>query len=315
MKRKKRILIVDDDPINVDVLLEILEGENELAVAESGEEALKTIPRFKPDLILLDIMMPGIDGYEVCRRIRSDEKYKTTKIILVSGKSMIEERLQGYEVGADDYITKPFSDDELKAKVQVFLRLKTSEEIDQVKKELLMLFSHETRTPLNGILGMGSLLEGNESLNESAKKHVQLILKCGHRLLDFVNKTLLLCQLKDEFQLKYSKTLLKPQIENALESVRSGIDKKALSVSINIPDDLKLAADWSLLPQVFNFIIDNAVNASYDNGILTIEAHVDDAQCSISFTDNGKGISPEWISRILTILRLKTLCTIRKVKD
>jgi len=121
---KKKILIVDDNEINVGIFKELLEEQYVLATASSGQQCLEKIDQFKPDLVLLDIIMPGMDGYETCRRIKSDPRSETTHIILVSSKTSVESRLKGYEVGTDDYITRPFDDDELLAKVKVQIRLK-----------------------------------------------------------------------------------------------------------------------------------------------------------------------------------------------
>lgn len=119
MRSDYKILIVDDDPMNIDILMDDLEDLYTLQSAESGEEALQKIPEFHPDLILLDIMMSGIDGYEVCRRIREDENYNSIKIILISGRAMENERQKGYAVGADDYVTKPFEVEELVEKIRL----------------------------------------------------------------------------------------------------------------------------------------------------------------------------------------------------
>ncbi|GAG23537.1 unnamed protein product, partial [marine sediment metagenome] len=121
---KQKILIVDDDETNVAILEELLEEQYVLATASSGQQCLEKIDRFKPDLVLLDILMSGMDGYETCRRIKSDPQSETTHIILISAKTSIESRLKGYEVGADDYIAKPFDGDELLAKIKVQLRLR-----------------------------------------------------------------------------------------------------------------------------------------------------------------------------------------------
>lgn len=121
---KKKILIVDDDEINVGILKELLEEQYALATARSGQQCLEKIDQFKPDLVLLDILMPGMDGYETCRRIKSDSQSETTHIILISSKTSIESRLKGYEVGTDDYIVKPFDNDELLAKIKVQIRLR-----------------------------------------------------------------------------------------------------------------------------------------------------------------------------------------------
>ncbi len=121
-----RILIVDDSEINVEILKEILSDSYHLATASTGEECLNVIREFAPDLVLLDVMMPGISGYEVCRRIKTSPVGAFTQVILVSGKASKAERLQGYEAGADDYVIKPFDHDELLAKVRVQFRLRAA---------------------------------------------------------------------------------------------------------------------------------------------------------------------------------------------
>lgn len=131
--KKQNVLIVDDEPRNQRILIEILEDLFDYKVASSGENAIEILQTYIPDLVLLDIMMPGIDGYQVCTYIRSKKELSLTKVLLVSGKAMVEERLKGYEVGGDDYITKPFVPEELLAKTKVFLKLTAAE------KEVLAL--------------------------------------------------------------------------------------------------------------------------------------------------------------------------------
>ncbi len=121
-----RILIVDDSHVHREVLRELLCGQFDLRTASSGEEGLRLLQTFSPDLVLLDIMMPGIDGYETCRRIKNGPLGNFTQVILVSAKASARERLQGYDVGADDYVVKPFDHDELLAKVRVQFRLRSS---------------------------------------------------------------------------------------------------------------------------------------------------------------------------------------------
>src|SRR5687768_14804403 len=167
---KAIILAVDDDAIILETYQAILDNEYNLHFASSAEEALNFLnahPRV--DLILLDIVMPQIDGYETRRRIRENPLFSNVKIILVSSKMRLEDKLHGYEIGADDYITKPFDASELLAKIKVFLRLKTVEEINKIKTNFISLLHHETRTPLTGIFGYTTLLQ--QSANLRSEEH------------------------------------------------------------------------------------------------------------------------------------------------
>lgn len=134
MQSRYKILAVDDDQANLNIITEILYDDYDVQTVETGEDALEKVKDYIPDLVLLDIMMPGIDGYEVCKQLRANKELINTKILFLSAKEMLEERLLGYEVGGDDFITKPFDEDELVAKIKVFLRLKYEEEIRSLNR-------------------------------------------------------------------------------------------------------------------------------------------------------------------------------------
>ncbi|RDG33765.1 MULTISPECIES: adenylate/guanylate cyclase domain-containing protein [unclassified Oceanispirochaeta] len=119
----KSILIVDDTPTNIDILLEILSEEYDLSVATDGESALESVAESAPDLILLDIMMPGMDGYEVCTRLKADESTRSIPVIFITAMNDIKDELKGFEVGAIDYITKPFSPPIVQSRVDSILQL------------------------------------------------------------------------------------------------------------------------------------------------------------------------------------------------
>ena len=125
MDERGRVLIVDDNAMNVDIIRLILRKEYDLETAASGEECLAKMATFKPELVLLDIMMPGIDGYETCRRIKSGSLGHFVQVVLVSGKATIADRIGGYEALADDFVVKPFDHDELLSKVRAHFRLRT----------------------------------------------------------------------------------------------------------------------------------------------------------------------------------------------
>ena len=121
MNNQKKILAVDDNPNNTVIMEELFAEHYDLRTAVNGNDAIEIALEFEPDLILLDIMMPGMDGYEVCRQLRKYPSLSETKIIMVTAKGELEDKVTGYEVGANDYITKPFDEDNILETVEFFL--------------------------------------------------------------------------------------------------------------------------------------------------------------------------------------------------
>lgn len=121
MQAKKKILAVDDNPNNTIIVEELFGEYYDLRTAATGQEALNIAQDFQPDIILLDIMLPDMDGYEVCQLLREHSSLSHTKIIMVSAKGEIEDRVRGYKVGANDYITKPFEEENIMESVEYFL--------------------------------------------------------------------------------------------------------------------------------------------------------------------------------------------------
>jgi len=120
-KQKKKMLAVDDNPDNTTIVEELFHEDYDLRTAATGEEALEIALDFQPDLILLDIMLPDMDGYEVCRRLREHSSLSHTKVIMVTAKRELKDKVKGYKVGANDYITKPFDEESILESVAFFL--------------------------------------------------------------------------------------------------------------------------------------------------------------------------------------------------
>ncbi len=184
-----RVLVVDDDAMNREIVAEILGGECLIQFASSGQEALDKVDVSPPDLVLLDIMMPGLDGYETCKRLKG--KYPHLKVLLVSAKSKAAQRIQGYEAGADDYVVKPFDPLEFLAKVRVHLRLRNAEEVSELRSGLVTMLAHETRTPLSRILSSVQLLPGAES-DEERRDLESIILGGAQRLQTIFDRSMVL---------------------------------------------------------------------------------------------------------------------------
>ncbi len=131
---ESRILIVDDVPANVEVLVQALRGEYQLSVAIDGTRALAMVEKLPPDLVLLDIMMPGLDGYEVCRRLRAAERTREIPVMFLSALEDVQNKTKGFEVGGNDYLVKPFEILEVKARVRSLLKAKAY--ADAVKEKI-----------------------------------------------------------------------------------------------------------------------------------------------------------------------------------
>lgn len=114
-----KILIVDDNPLNRDILERMLQSDGEVESVGSGEECLERVARSPVDVILLDVMMPGLNGYEVCRRLRNMPESKETQVIMVTGRAHPSEEALAYEAGADGYLTKPFTMAEVRERVRL----------------------------------------------------------------------------------------------------------------------------------------------------------------------------------------------------
>ena len=145
--KQNRILVVDDEANHLKTIQRLLNDSGYiLAFADNGRTALEILPEFKPDLVLLDVAMPEMDGYQICQFIKSDHKYRNTMVLMLSGRKQVEDRLAGYHADADDYITKPFDPQELTAKIRILLRLKnTLDQLSDLNRSLSQLVRKRTR--------------------------------------------------------------------------------------------------------------------------------------------------------------------------
>jgi len=153
---KKKMLVVDDDPEVVDLLKEIFTAQNFIVIsAGNGDEAIKKVREEKPDFILLDVVLPGLNGFEVCRILKQDRATHSIPIIMISGKAMeTTDKVAGFDAGADDYLTKPFETKELVARIRAVLRrYETSEDFEEVvKKERISLDATRATVRVRGKL-------------------------------------------------------------------------------------------------------------------------------------------------------------------
>jgi len=297
MQPRNKILAVDDNIIDI-ATIEMLLGERyDLRTATTGEDALEIAADFRPDIILLDNMMPGLDGGQVCRQIRADSGLRHTKIIMLSGKSRVSERIEAYQDGADDYITKPFNEDELLAKIRVYLRLKSVEEVDQFKTDVLTLLSHEARTPLNSLIAPAEMLMSEEQIDaEERKLLIEMVNSGAKRLHRFFENVMLLSSLKSK------KWQFNPEPADLCEIVHEAVCEMATKAAErNIMIEEKFDAgptaciDRQQIKRVVTAILDNAVRFSPSDSRIDVCLAGDNESICVSVTDRGQGIDPDYL--------------------
>jgi len=301
VRARSRILAVDDDPVDIAVIKRLLSKKDyDLRTAASGEEALEVAAEFQPDIILLDVIMSGISGYEVCRRIRADAKLKRTKVIMVSGLAMVSERLQGYEAGADDYITKPCDEAELLAKIKVYLRLKSVEEVDRFKTDILALLSQEACTPLSDIINPAERLMSTISKDaEEQKRLVEQIHDTARQLRHFFENAVTLSALKSgQRQFDPAPTNLRDLVRGAVSEVAA----KAVERKVRIEEEFSISPticlDEQEIRRVIVTLLDNAIRFSPIGGTVAIRVASDSEDVYLSVTDQGEGIDPDRLDSV-----------------
>ncbi|MBF0611707.1 MAG: response regulator [Magnetococcales bacterium] len=272
--KKQSILIVDDVPGNIRVLVEILGEEYELLVATNGADALKVVAESPPDLILLDIVMPEMDGTEVCRRLHAKEATRSIPVIFITAKNDMDDEVQGLSMGAVDFITRPINPMVVRARVKTHLELCQKRvqamEATRAKSVFLANMSHEIRTPLNAIIGMTDLAL-TTPLNQEQRQYLEIVMNSGQSLLALINDILDFSKIEanrlDLEEIPYS---LVEVVEGACETVGVRAHQNSLTLIHDIADELPhwLRGDPSRLRQILVNLLANAIKFTRQGEIV-----------------------------------------------
>ncbi|BDD09650.1 hybrid sensor histidine kinase/response regulator [Fulvitalea axinellae] len=309
MESTQKILIVDDIAQNIQVAANILKKEHyNITYAQNGKAALRKISKIEFDLILLDVMMPEINGYEVCKLIKASPRTKDTPVIFLTAKAEPTNIVKGFEVGAVDYITKPFNGTELLARVKTQLSLRNTtrelQKANETKNKLFSIIGHDLRGLIGNIKNIFDVLTSR--YYQFDQERVERLIRLGkdssastHNLLEN-----LLCWARSEkgvlgFVPRHCDITI--PIRDAMDLFSATADHKKINIQWECEEDEVFAYfDEDMIRTVIRNLLSNAIKFTPMNGEVRVAVTTNEKMITVEFTDNGIGVDFKNIQKILS---------------
>jgi signal transduction histidine kinase len=329
-----KVLAVDDEPRNLEVVSHFLEMEGfRVATAGDGEAALAAVAAEAPDVILLDVLMPGLEGFEVCRRLKADPATVFIPVVILTALKGTQERIKGAAAGADDFLSKPFDHVELVTRVKSLVRVKrlhdqiqaynrelearvaerTAElkrayeelqELDQLKSDFIANVSHELRTPLLHVKGtLGLLTDGAMgALTPEQAQGLSVAQGAIEQLGRIVEDTVDFGQMYEEQRLTFEPLSVAEVCRSAARAIARAADRRSITVKVAAASELPpVRADLAALTRILWHLLDNAVKFSPPKSTVQLTVEKRRAGVRIAVRDQGAGIPPDQLDRVFQV--------------
>ena len=305
-QKKPTILIVDDNSNNLNMLFDFFEGKDfEIMSAKNGTAALEIIKAQKMDIILLDVVMPEVNGFEVCQKLKMDESTRNIPVIFMTALAETEDKVKGLDLGAVDYITKPLQPEEVLARVNTHLKIRQlqnelqesldrEKELNILKTRLISIAAHEIRNPLAAINMSCQLLQMYNEQLEPAKKerHFQRINQGIKRCTKILDEVLMMAKNElNQIKIHREAINLKEKISEILEDFKIiSMGSHTIEFNYNCPETIYLI-DKNLLTHVISNLLSNALKYSPENTTIQLITLQVDKDVILKVNDQGRGIS------------------------
>jgi CheY-like chemotaxis protein len=311
------ILIVDDVPANLKILGSILKGEGyKVRPVPNGALALQVAEIEIPDIILLDIMMPDMDGFEVCRRLKENPKLTDIPVIFISALNDTKDIVRALTTGGVDYINKPFRAEEVIARVKTHIQIhqqsivlrKQSKELQELivtKDKFFSIISHDLRGPMGGFMALTELM-ADDSTGLSPEEQKELIKELSESARNIFNLLENLLEWsfiqQGKFSFKPTRIFLTELASECIKSLLDSIRKKDINLSVDIPAEMQVYADLYMLQSVIRNLAANAIKFTPRGGTVAITAgFTENKNLVIVVKDNGIGMNSEIKSNLFQL--------------
>jgi two-component system, sensor histidine kinase and response regulator len=301
METPAKILIIDDEPDNFDVIDALLDSEGyELSYVANGKQALDMLTCFQPDVILLDVMMPQMNGIEFCQKFKSNIQWKHIPVIMTTALTSKEDLAQCIAVGADDFISKPVNGMELRSRVKSMLRIKRQydslQETLHLREDLSYMIVHDLRNPLTSIILAAEMLcVANLSPERQFQKSTQII-AAGQQLQSMIDSLLLMAKLDSgKLILQRTNVDLSELCYSAIADIEPAVMHKNIEMISDIPKPGgSISLDVNLFRRVIDNLLANAIKFSQPNSQITLHAdYPTPGTARIQVADSGPGVKEE----------------------
>lgn len=307
------VLVVDDNPNNVKVVALLLRSlKYKIAIATDGEQAVNMVEKTRPDLILLDVMMPKMDGFEACRLIKSKPHNQNIPVIFITALSDTDNLVTGFKAGGVDYITKPFNKDELITRVKTHLDLKLTRdkleqtlnhlaELNALKDKMFSVIGHDLRSPLSSVkMTLEFLSKIAPGKDEILGEQINVMLKTTDEVFNLLENLLGWAKSQSGNLSINPENIKIAEIVQSIYTLNKGnLDLKKIKFIANIPEDLEVYADISTFKVILRNLVSNAIKFTPNEGTITVAAIPSNSDVLITVTDTGIGIAEENIPKIL----------------
>lgn len=309
-----KILIIDDIPENIKILGHILMGKGlKVAVGHNGKQAVDMASSIIPDLILLDISMPEMDGLEACKLIKSNPLTSHIPVIFLTARTEIEDITRGFEMGAVDYVTKPFNHHELLSRVVTHLELKVSKdllklqnesliELNKTKDKFFSIIAHDLKNPLTGLLGLSQFLSDDidRLSREDIREMAEGLFGSSKRLFDLLNNLLEWARIQTgSLQVQLEPVNLKSSFSETLDLLKNSYSSKKVNIFENIDPQTEVLCDKNMLASILQNLLFNAIKFTNVSGNVRIYSEpFGENFIKIFIEDSGIGINKEKILRL-----------------